>query len=179
MIDAKTVADLITGTRGLIGLLIVWLGLTQGEKVLPVIALLMLLDWTGDFFDGSLAQRSRHPRRTRLGDSDIYIDLFVSLCLTTYLLSAGLVAPLIAFWYLLAWTLILWRFGLEKNLLMLLQTFIYLWFIFVALRLIPQIGYWLVIWVLTATVINWRRFSREIVPSFIQAMIGMWHRRNL
>ena len=178
MLDAKVVADLITATRGLLGLGIVWLGLTQGETALPIVVLLMLLDWTGDFVDGSIAHRSRHPRRTRIGDSDIYIDLFVSLCLAIYLLSAGLAGFGVAFWYLFGWALILWRFGLDKNLLMLLQAPIYLWFILVAVHLVPELGNWLVIWVLVALAINWRRFSQEIVPKFIAGIRSIWRDRH-
>jgi hypothetical protein len=178
MLDAKVVADLITATRGVLGLIIVWLGLTQGEEALPMVVVLMLLDWTGDFVDGGIAHRSRHPRRTRIGDSDIYIDLFVSLCLAIYLMSAGLAGVGVGFLYLSGWALVLWRFGLDKNLLMLLQAPIYLWFIMAAVRLIPELGNWLVIWVLVALAINWRRFSQEIVPKFIAGMISMWRDRH-
>src|SRR5512143_1183550 len=85
MWDAKMVADLITATRGLLGLVMIWLGITQGEQALPAVVLLMLLDWIGDFVDGGIAHRSRRPRRTWIGDSDLYVDLFVSLCLGVYL----------------------------------------------------------------------------------------------
>jgi hypothetical protein len=174
MLDAKMVADLITTTRGLLGLVMVWLGFTQGASALPGVVLLMLLDWTGDFVDGGIAKRSRNPRRTRIGDSDIYIDLFVSICLGIYLLGAGFVGLTFGFWYFLGWTLLLWRFGLDKNLLMLIQAPIYLWLILTALRLVPEMGNWLVIWVLVATAINWRRFTREIVPKFIAGMRSLW-----
>jgi hypothetical protein len=143
-----------------------------------MVVLLMLLDWTGDFVDGSIAHRSRHPRRTRIGDSDIYIDLFVSLCLAIYLITAGLAGFSAWFWYFFGWALVLWRFGPDKNLLMLLQTPIYLWFILVAVRLVPELGNWLVIWVLVALAINWRRFSQEIVPKFIEGMISIWRDRH-
>ena len=89
MWDAKMLADLITGTRGLLGLFMIWLGITQGETALPAVVILMLLDWTGDFVDGRIARRSRHPRHTWIGDSDLYIDLFVSLCLAVFLLASG------------------------------------------------------------------------------------------
>jgi hypothetical protein len=170
MVDAKMVADLITATRGLLGLAIIWLGIIQGSQALPMVVFLMLLDWTGDFADGGIAHRSRHPRRTRIGDSDIYIDLFVSVCLGIYLLQSGFVELTLGFLYLLGWGVILWRFGLDKNLLMLVQAPIYFYFILTALRVLPDIGSWLVIWVLVATAINWRRFTREIIPRFIAGM---------
>jgi hypothetical protein len=175
MLDAKMVADLVTATRGLLGLVILWLGLTQGMQALPLVVALMLLDWTGDFIDGGIAHRSRRPRRTWIGDSDLYIDLFVSLCLGIYLIGAGFVDLRSGLWYMLGWMLILWRFGLDRNLLMLLQAPIYLYFILIALRLVPDLGNWLVIWVLVATAINWRRFSHEIVPKFIGGIRSLWN----
>ena len=174
MLDAKMVADLMTATRGLLGLVMIWLGMTQGEKALPAVVLLMLLDWTGDFVDGTIAHRSRNPRHTWIGDSDLYVDLFVSLCLVVYLLTAGYVGLGFVGLYLSAWALVLWYFGLDRNLLMLLQTPIYLYFIVTTLRVLPNAGTWLVLWVLAAVVINWRRFTREIVPTFIDGMRSMW-----
>jgi len=174
MVDAKQVGDFITASRSVLGLAIVWLGLTQGEEALPTVVLLMLLDWTGDFVDGSIAKRSRNPRRTRIGDSDVYIDLFVSLCLGIYLIEAGFVGLVFGSFYLLGWALLFWRFGLDKNLLMLVQAPIYLWFILTATQRLPESGYWLVIWVIAATATNWRRFSREIVPKFIAGMKSIW-----
>ena len=173
MFDAKLVADFITATRGLLGLVIIWLGFTQGEKALPIVAALMLLDWTGDFVDGTIAKRSRHPRHTWIGDGDIYVDAWMSICLGIYLVSAGHVGQAIGFCYLLGWMLILGRFGLEKNLLMLAQTPIYLWFVIVTLRLAPAMGNWLVAWVVVALAINWRRFSKDIVPTFLRAMASL------
>jgi hypothetical protein len=174
MFDAKLVADFITTARGLLGFVMIWLGLTQGADALPIVVTLMLLDWTGDFVDGSIARRSRHPRHTWIGDSDVIVDLFVSIGLGIYLISAGFVGFTLGFCYILAWILVFWRFGLDKNLLMLAQAPIYLWFILTALRMIPESGTWLVIWVLIALAINWRRFSREIVPKFISGMLSMW-----
>ena len=173
MFDAKLVADFITATRGMLGFVMIWLGFTQGTDALPIIITLMLLDWTGDFVDGSIARRSRVPRRTWIGDSDIYVDLFVSIGLGIYLIEAGFVGQALGFWYILGWIVIFWRFGLDKNLLMLAQTPIYLWFIITSLQAIPESGYWLVIWVLIALTINWKRFSQDIVPKFISGIASM------
>lgn len=178
MFDAKIVGDLITASRGVLGLMIAWLGLTQGAGALPAVVLLMLLDWTGDFVDGTIAHRSRNPRRTRIGDSDIYIDLFVSICLGIFLVNAGFVGFTVGFWYAIVWMLLLWRFGLDKNLIMLAQTPIYLWFIITALKILPTMGYWMVIWVAVALTINWRRFSRDIVPKFISGISSMLRGRH-
>lgn len=171
--DAKLVADFITAARGMLGFVMIWLGLTQGPDALTVIVVLMLLDWTGDFVDGPIARRSRVPRNTLVGDSDIYVDLFVSIGLGIYLIEAGFVGQALGFWYILGWIAIFWCFGLDKNLLMLAQTPIYLWFIIVSVRVIPDSGYWLVTWVLIAVMINWKRFSQDIVPNFISGIASM------
>jgi len=173
MFDAKLVADFITAARGMLGFVMIWLGFTRGAEALPIVVMLMLLDWTGDFVDGTIARRSRHPRLTWIGSSDIYVDLFVSIGLGIYLIEAGYIGFVIGFWYILGWILILWRFGLDKNLLMLAQTPIYLWFIVTTLRVIPESGYWLVVWVLIALTINWKRFSQDIVPKFISGIASM------
>ena len=178
MFDAKLVADFITATRGLLGFVMIWLGLTQGADGLPIVVTLMLLDWTGDFVDGSIARRSHNPRRTWIGDADIYVDAFMSICLGIYMIIAGFVESTFGFWYALGWILILWRFGLEKNLLMLAQTPIYLWFILVTLRTAPELGNWLVIWVLVALAINWKRFTKDIVPKFISEVGSMLRSRH-
>ncbi len=178
MLDAKLVADLITAARALLGVMMVWLGFTQGRDALPGVVMLMLLDWTGDFVDGGIAKRSRSPRRTWVGDSDLYIDLLVSIGLGIYLVAAGFVGFAFALSYILFWMLLLWRFGLDRNLLMLVQAPIYLWLILITLRLAPQMGTWLVLWVLAATLINWRRFSQHIVPQFVSGMTSLWRKRR-
>jgi len=173
MFDAKLVADFITAGRGLLGFVMIWLGFTQGANALPIVVTLMLLDWTGDFVDGAIAKRSRNPRRTWIGTSDIYVDLFVSIGLGIYLIEAGFVGQGLGFWYILGWLLVFWRFGLDKNLLMLAQALIYLWLIITSLRVIPESGTWLILWVVVATAVNWKRFSQDIVPKFISGIASM------
>lgn len=178
MFDAKLFADFITAARGVLGLVLIWLAFTQGAEALPIVALFMLLDWTGDFVDGTIAKHSRHPRRTRIGDSDLYIDAFVSIGLGIYLVASGFAAVMIGLGYLIGWILILWRFGLDRNLIMLAQAPIYLWFILVVLKVFPEMGYLLTAWVFVATAINWRRFSKDIVPNFIEGVSSMWRNRH-
>ncbi|MCK6584371.1 MAG: hypothetical protein L6Q49_14845, partial [Anaerolineales bacterium] len=71
-----------------------------------------------------------------------------------------------------------WRFGLDRNLIMLAQAPIYLWFILVVLKVFPEMGYLLTAWVFVATAINWRRFSKDIVPDFIEGVSSMWRNRH-
>src|SRR5512141_2618204 len=92
MLDAKLVADLITVTRGLLGFVMIWLGLTQGERALPTVVPMMILCWSGDFVDGMIARHSRRARKSYIGDHDVQIDLFVSICLGLFMLLAGIVS---------------------------------------------------------------------------------------
>jgi hypothetical protein len=154
--------------------LLAWLGFTHGVEALPLVILVMLFCWTGDYVDGGIA-RLNQPRRTSwLGDHDLQVDLIVSLGLGAYLVGAGFLNWYIACGYLVVCGLAVWRFGPDRNLLMLVQAFIYGYFIWVALREFPQTGRWLVVWVLAATALSWRRFSNQVVPEFIQGMRSIW-----
>ena len=178
MFDTKLIADLITATRGTLGLVMVWLGVTQGEQALPIVIPMMILCWSGDFFDGMLARRSRHPRKTYIGSHDVQIDTFVSICLGLYMIFAELLNVSIGVGYFIFWAIILWRFGNDRNLLMLAQTPIYLYFVLIGLREYPTLGYLMVIWVLLALAILWRRFSQEVVPTFIEGMKSLWSHKH-
>ena len=178
MFDAKLVADLITAARGTLGLVMIWLGLTQGEQALPIVIPMMILCWSGDFFDGMLARHSRHPRQSFIGSHDVQIDTFVSICLALYMMFAELVSVSIGVWYFIGWAVIFWRFGNDRNLLMLAQTPIYLFFILIGLRGYPTLGYLMVIWVMVALAILWRRFSQEVVPNFIEGMKSLWTHKH-
>lgn len=178
MFDAKSVADLITAARGTLGLVMIWFGLTQGEQALPIVILMLILCWSGDFFDGMIARHSRHPRKSYIGNHDVQIDLFVSICLGLYMLLAGFASILVGVWYLIGWTVIFWWFGTDHNLLMLAQAPIYLCFVLIGLRDYPTLGYMMVIWLLLATTILWRRFSQEVVPNFIKVMKSLWSNKH-
>ncbi len=174
MFDAKWFADLITVARSLLGATMIWLGLTRNADALPAVIPIMILCWTGDFVDGGLAHRSRHPRRTWIGDHDLHADLFVSICLGIYLVGAGFVDFTLGAVYLIGWVVVVLIFGLERNLLMLAQAPVYLTFILIGLRVAPEGGYLMVAWVLAATAFNWRRFTKDIVPKFIAGMKSLW-----
>jgi phosphatidylglycerophosphate synthase len=167
VLDWKLLADTLTLLRGLLGLGLVWLGLAQGDAGLPMAALILLFCWAGDFFDGRLARRAAPPRQTWIGDSDLYIDILVSLCLGLYLVAAGFVSGLFGVIYLFAWALVFKVVGRNHGYLMLVQAPIYAWFIWVALRWTPQAGIWLLGWLAFVLLVNWSRFAHEVVPGFL------------
>lgn len=177
MISPKGIADLITFVRGIMGVFLAWLGFIHGIGSLPQAVLVMLLCWTGDILDGGIARLNRPPRHSWLGDHDLYVDLFVALGLGAYLVGAGFFEWYIACLYLIVWGLLVWRFGPDRNLLMLVQAFIYFYFIWVALRVAPQAGRWLIAWLLVVIILNWHRVSTQVVPNFIHGMKSVWRDR--
>jgi hypothetical protein len=60
---------------------------------------------------------------------------------------------------------------------MLAQTPIYLYFVIKGLQIYPLLGAMMVIWVMLATTILWKRFSQDVVPNFIHGVSSLWHRK--
>lgn len=170
MFVAKQAADLITFSRGLLGLGLVWLGFVQGAEGLPVAVWAMILDWTGDSLDGVIARRSRIIYRSWIGDHDIQVDILVSIGLMGYMLASGFVGLNLVIIYVLLWLVIFWRWGVDPALEMLFQAPIYGWFIWVAVRSAPTAGWWFVVWIVMAVILTWPKFPRVILPGFIEGM---------
>jgi hypothetical protein len=171
MLVAKQVADIITITRAIIGIIFLWLGLTQGVQGLPQAVLFLTLAWTSDALDGPVARRSREFYHTWIGDHDLEVDMFVSAGLLGYMRASGFVSLSVVILYILAWVLIFFYLGgIERSLGMLSQAPIYVWFIWVAMREAPQSGRWLLIYLVAIVVVTWPRFPKEIIPGFLSGI---------
>jgi hypothetical protein len=170
MLVAKQVADLITTTRGLLVFGLPWLGITGGEASLPTAVWLLILNWTGDALDGTLARRSSRQYHTWIGDHDLEVDILVSAGLLFYMFGAGFVDIRLLGAYALIFVLIFWYWGFQRSLGMLVQAPIYGWFIWVSFQNDPLDGIWLVIWILAAVILTWPRFPNEIIPGFLTGM---------
>ena len=169
MILAKRFADLLTASRIMVALVIAWLGLLNADWLLPIACFLLLGSWTSDLLDGILARRSG-AEPTWIGDHDLEIDVAVSLGVLIYLIGADFLEPAYVGAYVLLWALIFRRWGWRRDPAMLFQAPIYLWFIVVGMRDAPQAAWWLIAWIVTAIVITWPRFPRDIVPGFLAGM---------
>ncbi len=174
MLVAKQVADMITGGRAVLGVFMVWLGVTRGPEALPLVCWLMILGWSGDGLDGPIARRSRLQYHSWLGDHDLVIDIEVSFGLLLYLVAAGYVDLRIASVYLIFWALLFWRWGLPRSLGMLIQAPIYGWFLWVGVRDAPQAGWWVIGWIAAVIILTWPRAVREVVPGFLRGMGDVW-----
>ncbi|MCA9940251.1 MAG: CDP-alcohol phosphatidyltransferase family protein [Anaerolineales bacterium] len=172
----KKLADLITWTRILFSLLVIWLGLWQGAAALPTVAWLLLIDWTGDIADGLLARRHALDRQTWIGVHDLQVDIFFAAGLLTYLAAAGYIPPIYATIYVLCWLLVFWRWGLQRSLGMLCQAPVYLTFVFIVMRHAQPWGWGILIWLLLVVLLTWPRFPQQVVPEFLQGMRDAWEK---
>jgi len=170
MLVGKQVADLITTSRALFAIWLPWLGITKGESSLSAVVWMMILNWMGDALDGTLARRSSRKYHTWIGDHDLEVDILVSIGLLFYLVGIGFLDLRVLGLYFLVWVLIFWHWGFHRPLGMLIQAPIYAWFVWVAIQRDPQIGVWLLIWMLATLIITWPRFPNEIVPGFLMGM---------
>ena len=166
MLNAKQVADFVTLFRGLLGFGLVWLGLNEGAAGLQTAVFIMIAAWTGDAIDGKIARRSRNPYQSWIGDHDLQIDMAVSCGLLVYLITSGFINIWLACLYILLWTFILWRWRNVKALGMLSQAPIYGYFIVIALIVLPNVGMWILIWMVTAVIITWPQFPKMVIPGF-------------
>lgn len=170
MLNAKQIADFVTLFRGLLGFGLVWLGLTEGAEGLQEAVFIMIAAWTADTIDGKIARRSTKYHQSWIGDHDLEIDMAVSCGLLVYLITSGFINIWIACFYVLIWTFILWRWKNVKVLGMLSQAPIYGYFIYVALNLLPNVGVWILVWIVIAVIITWPQFPKMVVPGFLDGI---------
>jgi len=164
---SKQVADIITWGRTLIAIFLPVLGIIQGAKSLQLAVVLLIVNWTADSLDGVLARRSQVQHRSWIGDHDLEIDMFISVGALAYLVAAGFLSWQIAFLYLLVWLFVFWRYGVPHVMGVLFQMPVYVVFLAIAIREIPVVALWLVVWVLAAIIITWPKFPKVLIPEFI------------
>lgn len=166
MTREKFIADAITFTRAGIGFVLIGLGLFTGQAALQWVAWLMLADWIGDALDGTFARRSKVEIHTWIGDHDLEVDIFVSLCLAFYLWQTEFLSIVYLGGYLLAWLLVFIIFGSHRSLGMFFQAPIYLLLILQALDHAPLAGWSIIITVMAMVIVTWPKFPKQILPEF-------------
>lgn len=167
MAASKQLADLITWFRALLAPLLIALGLTAGTDALPAVVWFLIADWTLDSLDGPLARRSGLVRHTWVGDHDLEIDMFFSAGLLGYMAASGLVGWQLTAIYLLIWLVVFWRLGIIHVLGVIFQAPIYGWFLYAAIRDLPQIALWLLGWIVAAIIVTWPKTHKVIIPRFL------------
>lgn len=166
MITAKRLADFVTLLRAFLGFSLVWIGVMEGAQGLSKAVIIMIVDWTGDTIDGKIARRSKDYVHTWIGDHDLEVDMTVSCGLLVYMVTAGFVNIYVACFYVLFWTIVLWRWRNFKVLGMLSQAPIYGWFVWVAVSRLPNVGIWIIVWIVIAIILTWPQFPQQVIPGF-------------
>ncbi len=164
----KSLADLLTVGRALLGFCLAGLGWVRGAEALPTAVLTVILSWLTDLLDGPLARHAPDPRTTWIGEHDAEADLSVSLGVAAYLVLSG---------YLPAWmggALVLMILGLwilhSHQLAWPFYALPYVVLGVTAFREAPLFG-WLAVGYLLATLaVRWRRLKGEYLPQFFQAV---------
>jgi len=177
-LNTKSLADLITFTRTLLIPSFIWLGLSQGIKALPVVTVLILLNWTLDSLDGPLARRQKDAGVTWIGKHDLEIDLLITTSVLIYLTAAGTLSWPVTIPYLLIWAVIFWLKGILAILGVLYQLPIYIWFIITVFLEMPQLLLLMIVWPLLAMIVSWPKFPKVIVPDLINGVTELFNKRR-
>ena len=168
MAASKQLADLITWFRALLATLLILLGLMAGQDALPLATWLLIANWTLDSIDGPLARRGDSAYQSWIGDHDLEIDMLFSAGLLGYMVASGLVGWPITAAYALIWLVVFWRQGIPHVLGVLFQAPIYGWFLYVAIRGVPQAALWLLGWIVAAIIVTWPKTPKVIIPRFLR-----------
>jgi len=170
MLAVKQLADLLTLSRALLIIPLVWIGLFEKEYGLLAAVLLLLFSWVSDVLDGPIARRSREKSQTWIGDHDLEADILVSVGLLVFKLLGGYLPLWIGACYALLWSINFLRIGTQRTLGMLLQAPINAFFIIITLQYEPEAGSWLVGVILLVLIGTWPRFPNEVLPDFLAEM---------
>jgi cardiolipin synthase len=171
---ARPIADLLTISRFLLGVILVILGFTHAEEGLSLAVILVLLSWLTDILDGRLAGRDPDKNITWVGRHDAEADLATSLGLAAYLVLSGFMAP----WLGVVVAIILpglWILH-SHQLAWPIYAVPYVFLLYFAFRDAPKFGWLMVAYLLVTIVIQFPRLSGEHLPEFFQSLDSL--RRN-
>ena len=167
------IADLLTLSRVVAAGVLCCLGLTGGASALPAAALVIVLGWTTDQFDGWFARRS--PAPTRLKDHDFYVDLIFYVGILAYLsLARFLPAWAVAGFVTLGGAA--WLLTRKKAVVVLCLRIIDVAYGVIIFMYAPVIGFVLVGWLVVLAVVYRRRLA-ERVPKWYGDLRGLWRGR--
>lgn len=158
----KTLADILTGLRVILGVGIAWLGLVHRLAAFPVAGIMVLASWLTDLLDGPLARRSGVARQTWIGSHDAEADLSTSLGLSIFLAGAGVLNPWVCLGLMVAIVFIWVRFSYP--LAWPLYAIPYALYIRAALRLFPVVGWSIVFYLAILLMARWKRLKGEYLP---------------
>jgi cardiolipin synthase (CMP-forming) len=155
--SGNQVADLITLSRCILALSLLWIGLVEGRAVLVRDIWILVLAWSTDIVDGQIARSLNASDRSWVGRNDVYVDMFFSVAVLVYLASTGFLPIEIMALYLLVWAALFLRWGIPTLFAQVFQNPIYAYFVYLTVKSSPSIAPWLLLWALVFMALFWRR----------------------
>ena len=174
---SRPLADLLTRSRALLGLLIAWLGLWRGREGLAAVCLAVLVSWFSDLIDGPLARRDVVHEQTWVGRHDAEADLFTSAGVALYLTFSGFVAAWMGVGVLMLF-LTLWILH-SRQLAWPLYAMPYALLIKIVFTNLPVWGWILVAYLMGTLFLRWQRLRSEYLPDFFDAIRSLRDLRSM
>jgi len=159
--NAKVIADVLTGVRFFMALLIIICAVFAEQSLLSLVVTLTLIGWTTDVIDGKMARLDPYGRRTWVGDMDFATDMIMIYSALLYYVTAGFVPfwPFLFYYVFAGTTAIIWT---KKSVIMAVAAPIAAMPIVFSFLYEPVWGWIFVGWIVFALALNWSRFTREI-----------------
>jgi phosphatidylglycerophosphate synthase len=153
------IADLLTLSRVVAAVILLWLGLTKGASALPAATLVVVVGWTTDQLDGRFARRS--PTPSRLKDSDFYVDLIFYAGILAYLALARFLPA----WFVAGFVILngaVWLLTRRKAVVILCLRIIDVVCGVIIFTAAPVIGAILLLWLIVLGVVYRRRLAERV-----------------
>ncbi|RME85131.1 MAG: hypothetical protein D6775_03605 [Caldilineae bacterium] len=160
MFREKTIADVLTVARFLIGVYLFWLGSLGERATLSLAASLLWLAWVTDVLDGPIARRSPIPTISRIGRHDLHADMTVTAGTWGYLWLSGFIGTSLAFIVAVLAILLIW-YTRSIHVCSAVQATSYGTMLYTCFANAPFYGWALVSWLALVVGVTWPRFPQK------------------
>ncbi|RJP29318.1 MAG: CDP-alcohol phosphatidyltransferase family protein [Actinobacteria bacterium] len=159
--NAKVIADVLTGVRFFLSLLIVLCAILADRGLLPLVVCLTLIGWTTDVLDGKMARMDSSGKKTWIGDMDFATDMIMIYSGLLYFIAAGYLPfwPFFFYGIYAAVTAFIWT---KKSVMMAVAAPVAAVPIILSFVHYPIWGWVFVGWIAVDLIINWSDFTSEI-----------------
>jgi hypothetical protein len=167
----RTIADLLTGLRGLLGIAVAALGLIGGQGALPLVVVGLVLAWTTDLLDGVFARLAPEAGPGRLAGLDAAADMAVGLGVMAYLALSGFVPLWLGVLVIgLALLVRLWH---SRGLAFPFYAISFVFLGVIVWQQQPSLLAIIGVYFLIAALLRWRRVRDEYLPEFFAAVASL------
>lgn len=177
MLYAKTIADILTAGRAILGLLLIYTGILYKADGLAFATVTLLSAWITDILDGPIARRDTREITTWIGEHDLEADLIVALGVWFYLGLAGFISPI---WIITYLVLAIMAMFITRSIYIgwLVQVIPYGSMIVVSVMFARPYGIVIITYLLFILVLTWPRFIHQKVPDFVNGLIDIFKSRS-